>query len=118
SQYIACEIHPLNNLRILRYLVKEHGWTEDQKMTWYRHWVELGLNQFEELLTQSRTSKYCLGDSPSMVECLLIPQVTNALRFNANLDKIPQCLEIYQSCMDLVAFQNAKPENCPDFKPN
>ncbi len=110
---IACEIHPLNNLRVLRYLVKSLQVSEDDKNRWYRHWVETGLEVVErQLLAQPGT--YCHGDSPTLADCTLVPQIFNARRFDCRLDHVPQVMRVFDACMKLPAFENTRPENCPD----
>lgn len=110
---IACEIHPLNNLRVLRYLVGPMGLEDEAKNRWYRHWVETGLETVERQL-QTRPSRYCHGDTPGLADCLLVPQVFNAQRFNCRLDHVPQLMRVFDACMQLPAFEATRPENCPD----
>ncbi|MDO9165142.1 MAG: maleylacetoacetate isomerase [Rhodoferax sp.] len=123
AQSIACEIHPLNNLRVLKYLVKELKVDEDAKNTWYRHWVREGLESFERqlqaLADQRRqaglpASVYCHGDTPTLADCCLVPQIFNGKRFDVNLDGLPLTMAAFDACMKLVAFQQAQPANCPD----
>lgn len=115
SQDIACEIHPLDNLRVLRYLVKELGASEDAKNAWYRHWVEVGLEVVERQLSeQPATGTFCHGDTPTMADCLLVPQIFNAQRFDCRLDHVPTVMRIFENCMRLPAFLAAQPSVCPD----
>lgn len=115
SQDIACEIHPLDNLRVLRYLVKELGASEDAKNAWYRHWVEVGLEVVERQLSgHPATGAFCHGDTPTMADCLLVPQIFNAQRFECRLDHVPTVMRIFEHCMTLPAFQSAQPSACPD----
>lgn len=115
SQDIACEIHPLDNLRVLRYLVKELGASEDAKNAWYRHWVEVGLEVVERQLSeQPATGTFCHGDTPTMADCLLVPQIFNAQRFDCRLDHVPTVMRIFENCMRLPAFLAAQPSACPD----
>ena len=86
AQSIACEIHPLNNLRVLKYLVKELGVGEEAKNTWYRYWVRSGLEAFEQQLAQLPRSRHCWGDAPTLADCCLVPQIFNGQRFNVNFD--------------------------------
>ncbi len=125
AQSIACEIHPLNNLRILKYLVGPLGVSEDAKNTWYVHWCSTGLEAFEKQLVaveQKRKhaalpeSKYCYGDTPTLADCCLVPQIFNAQRFNTPLDGLPRTMAAFDNCMKLEAFQKASPKNCPDFE--
>ncbi len=123
AQSIACEIHPLNNLRVLKYLVRELKVEEAAKNTWYRHWVRTGLESFERQLatldTQRRqaglqSSVYCWGDTPTLADCCLVPQIFNGQRFDVNLDGLPLTMAAFDACMQLPAFQQAQPANCPD----
>ncbi|OGB24761.1 MAG: maleylacetoacetate isomerase [Burkholderiales bacterium RIFCSPLOWO2_02_FULL_57_36] len=112
---IACDIHPLNNLRVLRYLVRDLNVSEDDKNAWYRHWVEQGLISIETLLAKDRrVGKFCFGDSPTMADCCLIPQIANAQRFNCDLSNVPTIMRIHDACIVLDAFANAAPANQPD----
>jgi maleylacetoacetate isomerase/maleylpyruvate isomerase len=110
SQAIACEIHPLNNLRVLKYLGEELKLTPDQKNTWYRHWVTLGLQALEEQLARdSSTGLFCHGDTPTMADCCLMPQLYNARRFECDLSAYPTLLRIEERCAALPAFALARP---------
>jgi maleylacetoacetate isomerase len=113
AQDIACEIHPLNNLRVLRYLVGTLKVSEDDKNAWYRHWVETGLDVVEQRLAAS-PSRYCHGDTPTLADCVLVPQVFNAQRFDCRLDRVPQVMKVFEACMAHPAFQRAQPSACPD----
>jgi maleylacetoacetate isomerase len=110
---IACEIHPLNNLRVLRYLTHVLKVGEDDKNAWYRHWVEDGLAVVESQLAAA-PGLYCHGDTPTLADCTLVPQIFNAQRFNCNLQHVPQVMRVFQACMKLPAFESTRPENCPD----
>ena len=115
SQDIACEIHPLNNLRVLRYLTQELGVSEENKDRWYRHWVETGLEVVERrLVGEGRAGTFCFGDTPGMADCLLVPQVFNAQRFKARLDHVPTVMRIHAACMERDAFAKTQPSACPD----
>ncbi len=115
SQDIACEIHPLNNLRVLRYLTQELGVSDDNKDRWYRHWVETGLEVVERrLVGEGRAGTFCFGDTPGMADCLLVPQIFNAQRFKARLDHVPTVMRIHEACMKLDAFAKTQPSACPD----
>lgn len=112
---IACEIHPLNNLRVLRYLVRDLGVSEDAKNGWYRHWVESGLETVEHRLAhEAGTGRFCHGDAPTLADCVLVPQIFNAQRFNCRLDHVPTVMRVFEACMALPAFQQAQPSSCPD----
>lgn len=115
AQSIACEIHPLNNLRVLQYLSGTLGLGEEQKNAWYRHWVGEGLGAVERLLADDpRTGAFCHGDRPTLADCCLVPQVFNARRFGCELDTMPTILAIVARCQSLEAFQRAAPEHQPD----
>ena len=123
AQSIACEIHPLNNLRVLKYLVKQLKVDEEAKNTWYRHWVREGLESFERQLqanavqrqqAQQPASVYCHGNTPTLADCCLVPQIFNGRRFDVNFDGLPRTMAAFDACMALSAFQRAQPANCPD----
>ncbi|MFO1273523.1 MAG: maleylacetoacetate isomerase [Rubrivivax sp.] len=112
---IACEIHPLNNLRVLRYLVKDMKVSEDDKNRWYRHWVETGLEVVEQRLAGSpATGRFCHGDAPTLADVVLVPQIHNAQRFECRLDHVPTVMRVFGECMTLDAFEATRPEKCPD----
>ena len=113
AQDVACEIHPLNNLRVLRYLMHSLKVSEEDKDRWYRHWVETGLEAVERQLA-SRPSRYCHGDTPTLADCLLVPQIFNARRFKCRTDHVPQVMRVFDACMRLEAFEKTRPEACPD----
>ena len=114
AQLIACEIHPLNNLRVLKYLVRELKVEEEAKNTWYRHWVRDGLEAFERELAQLPASTYCYGDTPTLADCCLVPQIFNGQRFNTSFEGLPRTMAAFDACMALPAFQKAQPSSCPD----
>ena len=114
AQSIACEIHPLNNLRVLKYLVRELRVEEGAKNTWYRHWCREGLQAFERQLIQLPAATYCYGNTPTLADCCLVPQIFNAQRFNVNFDGLPRTMAAFDACMALPAFQKAQPSACPD----
>jgi maleylacetoacetate isomerase len=116
AQSIACEIHPLNNLRVLKYLVKELKLDEEAKNAWYRHWVRDGLLSFEKQLAQLPASKYCYGNTPTLADCCLVPQIFNGQRFNCDFSGLPRTMAAFEACMQLPAFDQAQPKNCPDFE--
>ena len=113
AQDIACEIHPLNNLRVLRYFVHDLHVGEEAKNAWYRHWVERGLAVVERQLAAA-PARYCHGDTPTLADCVLVPQIFNARRFDCRLDHVPSVMRVFDACMALPAFENARPEACPD----
>jgi maleylacetoacetate isomerase/maleylpyruvate isomerase len=113
---IACEIHPLNNLRVLRYLVKDLGLSEGAKDTWYRHWVEQGLAQVEaQLAARPRHGRYVWADAVTLADVLIVPQIFNARRFDCRLDHVPTVMSIFDACMQLPAFIDAQPSRQPDM---
>ncbi len=114
AQSIACEIHPINNLRVLKYLVRELKLDEAAKNAWYRHWVREGLEAFERQLQQHPAGIYCWGNSPTLADCCLVPQIFNAQRFECDLGNLPRTMSAYHACMELDAFQRAQPAQCPD----
>ena len=112
---IACDIHPVNNLRVLNYLGREFGATQEQKDAWYRHWVNDGLLAIEKLLAgDPRTGTFCHGEAPGLADCCLVPQVFNARRFACPLDAMPTIRRIVDACEQLPAFQRAAPAAQPD----
>ncbi len=107
---IACDIHPVNNLRILRYLTGEMKLSEEDKNRWYKHWCEQGLAAVEQVLAHDqRVGRYCYGDTPSLADCLLVPQVANAQRMNCDLSAMPTVVRINDACLQLPAFIDASP---------
>jgi maleylacetoacetate isomerase/maleylpyruvate isomerase len=116
AQLIACEIHPLNNLRVLKYLVNELKVDEEAKSTWYRHWVRGGLEAFERELARLPASKFCHGDTPTLADCCLVPQIFNGRRFDVDFGGLPRTMGAFDACMALPAFQKAQPSNCPDHE--
>ncbi len=115
AQTIACDIHPLNNLRVLQYLVRDLGVPAPAKDAWYRHWVDEGLAAVERMLADDpRTGSFCHGDAPTLADCCLVPQVFNARRFECRLDDKPTILRIVAACEADAAFCQAAPENQPD----
>ncbi|KAB2872233.1 MAG: maleylacetoacetate isomerase [Burkholderiaceae bacterium] len=115
AQAIACDIHPLANLRVLQYLGGELGIDEPRKNAWSRHWVDSGLAAVERLLADDpRSGRFCHGDAPTLADCCLVPQVFNARRVGARLDDKPAIARIVAACEALDAFRRAAPANQPD----
>jgi maleylacetoacetate isomerase len=112
---VACEIHPLNNLRVLRYLVHDMKLSDDDKGRWIRHWIETGLGAVErQLAAHPATGRFCHGDTPTLADLTLVPQILNAQRFEARLDQLPTVMRIFDACMALPAFSQTQPSACPD----
>jgi maleylacetoacetate isomerase len=108
---IACDIHPVCNLRILNYLTDILTVDSGQKLAWYRHWIVIGFEALETLLNKTQ---YCFGEQPTLADVYLIPQVYNALRFEVDMASFPKIMNAYQNCNQLDAFIDAKPENQVD----
>ncbi|MBC8119071.1 MAG: maleylacetoacetate isomerase [Burkholderiaceae bacterium] len=112
---IACDIHPLNNLRVLRYLLKTLGVGEEQKNAWYRHWVEQGLPALEaRIVATRRAGRYAFGDTVTLADITIVPQIFNAQRMECNLSQVPTLMRIFENCMLLPAFLEAQPSTQPD----
>jgi maleylpyruvate isomerase len=112
---IACDIHPLNNLRVLHYLLRVLNVGEDAKNAWYRHWIEVGLTALEtQLAKDAATGAFCHGDGPTLADICLVPQLANARRLAIPLEPYPTLLRIDEHCHQLDAFANAAPERQPD----
>jgi maleylacetoacetate isomerase len=111
---IACEIHPVDNLRVLEYLSNELGVSNAQKDKWYRHWLELGFASLERRLADARVGTFVFGDAPTIADLCLVPQVWNARRFNIPLDAYPTIQRLARHAMSLDAFARAEPSMQPD----
>ena len=112
---VACEIHPLNNLRTLTYLKKELGQSEEKVNAWYRHWIADGMAKLEGALAKTPGSgKYSQGDAPGIADCCLVPQVFNAQRYKCDLGPYPTVIRVFDACMQLEAFERAQPSKQPD----
>jgi maleylacetoacetate isomerase len=114
SDLIACEIHPVNNLRVLQHLKRALGQGEDQINAWYRHWIADGLAKVEAELALPGTGTYCHGDTAGMADCCLVPQIFNAKRYNCDLHPYPVTMQVFENCMKLDAFDRAQPAKQPD----
>lgn len=111
---IACDIHPVNNMRVLQYLQSQLGISDAQKQDWYNHWVMEGLSATEKMLLRSGTGDFCIGDQPTLADCCLVPQVFNAKRMGCTVDSFGRVMAIYNHCMRSPAFQAAAPASQPD----
>jgi len=115
AQAIACDIHPLNNLRVLKYLTGTLGASEDAKNAWYRHWVEIGLAALEsQLAADKRTGAFCHGSTPTLADICLVPQLANARRSAIAIDPYPTLERIESHCLALDAFARVAPDRQPD----
>jgi len=112
---VACEIHPLNNTRVLAYLTGPLGLSSEVRDTWYHHWIALGLQALEARLGLEReTGKFCHGDAPGLADCCLVPQLANARRFKCDVAPYPTLLAVEKNCLALEAFQRAAPDKQHD----
>ncbi len=115
AQIVACDIHPLNNLRVMGYLVDQLGIGEDAKKTWLKHWIVEGFASMESHLARHPgTGKFCHGDAPTLADCFLAPQAFNAIRFDIDLAPYANIARIYANCIALPAFVKAHPAQQPD----
>jgi len=112
---VACDIHPLNNTRVLTYLTGPLGLSGEIRNTWYHHWIALGLQALEARLAGEReTGKFCHGNAPGLADCCLVPQLANARRFKCDIAPYPTLLKIEANCQVLEAFRRAAPDQQPD----
>ncbi|MEM1244085.1 MAG: maleylacetoacetate isomerase [Pseudomonadota bacterium] len=111
AQAVCCDIHPLNNLRVLTYLKQVLDVSPESKKLWYANWITKGFTAIEIMVKDSISAKYCCGDSATLADVCLIPQVFNAIRFNVSLKPFPRIRQIYEHCMTLPYFDEAKPES-------
>lgn len=116
SNLISCDMHPLNNLRVLKYLVKELGVSDEAKTTWYNHWIAEGFQSLEKMLERTGSGDYCVGGQVTLADCCLVPQVANASRMGCDLTSFPRVMAVYNHCSTLPAFQQAAPANQPDYQ--
>ena len=115
SQIIACEIHPLNNLRTLKHIKKAYGLDDAGVNAWYRHWIAEGFAMMETFLGRERRhGRYCFRDQPTMADCCLVPQVFNAQRYECDLKPYPTVMRLHEDCMKLDGFVRAQPSQQPD----
>lgn len=118
AQYIVSEIQPMQNLRVQRHLIGDLGRSEAQGMEWRRHWVALGLDALEKQLDDGQTGTFCHGDSASIADCCLVPQIAAAKRWGLDMARWPTIARIGEHANTLAAFQKAAPENQPDGRAN
>lgn len=114
AQIIACDIHPIQNLRVLQYVKRQFNQEQPAIDAWARHWIETGLAAFEARLAEPATGRFCHGDAPGLADLCLVPQLGNARRFGTELSAYPRILGIEAECMTLPAFAEAAPERQPD----
>src|SRR5215831_11458945 len=115
AEIVACDIHPINNLRVLRYLTHSLGHDEAAIADWYNHWIAAGFQALEALLSEdARTGRFCHGDTAGLADVALVPQVVNAERYQLDLAPYPTIVRIFESCMKLEAFAAAHPDRQPD----
>ena len=119
AQLIACDIHPLNNLRVLQYFDKQWHVPQPERDDWVHHWVKDGFTALEALLSapSSTAGEFCVGDTPTLADCCLVPQMYNARRFSVDLQNFPTLQRIEKTCLALPAFDAARPEKQPDAPP-
>jgi maleylpyruvate isomerase len=111
SQAVTCDVHPLNNLRVLQYLEKDLGHEKAARDSWYGHWVRLGFDALERRLAQdAETGRFCHGDAPTLADICLVPQVFNARRFAVDLEAYPRIVGIDAACREIPEFQSAAPD--------
>ena len=119
AQIVACDIHPLNNLRVMQYLEREFNTPQVERDRWTQHWMREGFAAVESLLADNpSTGLYCEGDEPTLADICLVPQVYNAQRWSVDMNDFPLIRRIHAACMKLDAFERAKPENQPDAPKN
>jgi maleylpyruvate isomerase len=112
---IACEVHPIQNLRVLNHLKSDHQQSDDDTIRWARHWIDLGLAALEQIvISASKQGSFCFGDTPTLADLCLVPQLGNARRFGLDLSAYPKLLAVEAACMSLAAFADAAPEKQPD----
>jgi len=115
AQMIACDMHPLNNLRVLQFFENTWNVPLPEREAWVRHWIDVGFEALEDTLADNpSTGTYCDGETPTMADCCLVPQVYNAERFGVDMSRYPTIRRVTEACLALEAFDAARPENQPD----
>jgi maleylacetoacetate isomerase len=115
AQLVACDIHPLNNLRVMQFFSDTWNVPQPEREDWTRHWMQVGFDAMERMLVESvDTGRFCHGDSPTLADCCLVPQLYNARRFNVDMTPYPTLARIDEACLALPAFDAARPENQAD----
>jgi maleylpyruvate isomerase len=115
AMVIACEVHPIQNLRVLTLVKQEYHQTDERVNQWARHWIDLGLSALEQMiLAQPNRGKFCFGDTPTLADICLIPQLGNARRYGCDLAQYPTIVSIEKNCVTIPAFTNAAPEKQSD----
>ncbi len=115
ASVMSCDIHPINNLRVLRYLTDELDISAEQRQRWYEHWVHDGLAMAERLLEAHGHGVWCFGDQPTLADCCLVPQMANAERMGCDLSAFPRLVAVYHHALEHDAFKQAQPNQQPDF---
>lgn len=115
AMVIACEVHPIQNLRVLTLVKQEYHQTDERVNQWAQHWIDLGLSALEQMiLAQPNRGKFCFGDTPTLADICLVPQLGNARRYGCDLAPYPTIVSIEKNCVTIPAFANAAPEKQPD----
>jgi len=115
AQLVACDIHPLNNLRVMQFFSDTWHVPQPERDDWTKHWMQVGFDAMERMLVESvETGRFCHGDTPTLADCCLVPQLFNARRFNVDLSAYPTLVRIEEACLRLEAFDAARPENQAD----
>ncbi|HZH26292.1 MAG TPA: maleylacetoacetate isomerase [Azospirillaceae bacterium] len=117
AQIVACDVHPLNNLRVLRYLERDMGQDQARRDAWYAQWIVEGFAAIEATLAKGPTGAFCHGDTPTLADICLVPQVFNARRVPFDFAPYPTLMRVFEACMRLPAFDAAQPSRQPDAEP-
>jgi maleylacetoacetate isomerase len=115
SYLVSCDMHPVNNLRILKYLDATLKVSPEQKSAWYQHWVKEGMDGVERLLAKYGSGSWCFGSEPTVADCCLVPQIANSLRMGCDLNAYPRSMAVYRHAIEHPAFEAAQPTLQPDF---